>query len=298
MICVAGATGHLGREICRRLAARGRAVRGLVRATSDPPTVDALRRWGVELAEADLRQPSSLPAAVRGAGAVVTTVTAMRSRQPGDGLEATDLEGQTNLVAAAREAGAAGFVYLSFSGNIGRDDPLTRAKRSLERAVQGSGMRYLVLRPSFFMETWLGPALGFDYPRRRATIYGTGERPISWVSLADVAELAVRWLERGELEDDTVELGGPERLSPAQVVREFEEEAGEPFAVAHVTEDELRRRREQSDEPLARATIALLLSYAAGDVVPMEETLRRYPLRLTGVRDYARRVLGSSPAAE
>jgi uncharacterized protein YbjT (DUF2867 family) len=36
MNLVVGATGLLGSEICRRLAAAGKPVRALVRATSDP----------------------------------------------------------------------------------------------------------------------------------------------------------------------------------------------------------------------------------------------------------------------
>ncbi len=60
MILVVGATGHLGGEICRRLAARGLPVRGLVRPTSAPEAVSALRAIGAELIEGDLRDPASL----------------------------------------------------------------------------------------------------------------------------------------------------------------------------------------------------------------------------------------------
>jgi uncharacterized protein YbjT (DUF2867 family) len=47
MNLVVGATGMLGGEICRRLAARGKPVRALVRATSDPAKVEALQALGI-----------------------------------------------------------------------------------------------------------------------------------------------------------------------------------------------------------------------------------------------------------
>jgi NADH dehydrogenase len=214
----------------------------------------------------------------------------MRSRQSGDDLETTDLRGQSSLVRVAETEGVDGFVYLSFSGGVGGDEPLTRAKRATEERLRTSRLRSLVLRPSFFMEVWLGPALGFDYAQGRVTIYGTGEKPISWISLGDVAELVVRSLDDPLPNGEALELGGPEPVSPNEAVRIFEETAGRVFEVQRVPEDELRRRAE-STESIQRAFASLLLSYAAGDVVPVKETLRLHPLRLLGVREYARGVL-------
>ena len=49
MILVVGATGLVGSEICGQLAARGKQVRALVRATADPAKVDRLRALGAEI---------------------------------------------------------------------------------------------------------------------------------------------------------------------------------------------------------------------------------------------------------
>ncbi len=43
MILVAGATGPLGREVCGMLLERGKAVRAMVRKTSNPQLVTDLR---------------------------------------------------------------------------------------------------------------------------------------------------------------------------------------------------------------------------------------------------------------
>lgn len=291
MILVSGSTGFLGREICRRLAARGHAVRGLVRSTSDPDAVAQLRASGVETVEGDLKDPSSLDRACRGVEAVVSTATATRTRQEGDSLETADRDGQLALVDAAREAGVQRFVFVSLSGGIGSGDPLTRAKRAVEERVRESGMTYTILRPTCFMEVWLGPALGFDYPNARATLYGGGDAGVSWISLGDVAEFAALALENPAASDAILELGGPEALSQREVVRVFEEAGGRSFELQVVPEEALRAQLAAAADPLQEAFAALMLSVAAGDPVPMEETLRSYPVRLRSVREYARDAL-------
>jgi uncharacterized protein YbjT (DUF2867 family) len=293
MILVVGATGHLGGEICRRLLANGESVRGLVRSSSDPEAVAALRARGVETVAGDLRDHPSLTTACRGVRAVISTATTTRSRQPGDSIEATDEAGQCSLVEAAMSANVDRFVYLSYSAHIFGDDPLSRAKQAVERAVRESGMRYTILRPTYFMEMWLSPALGFDHRGHRVTLYGSGERPISFISLADVAEFAVRALHDPDAIGATLELGGPEAVSPLEVVDIFEDVAGARFDVQHVPESALRAQRDAASDSLQRAFSALMLAYAHGDAIEMAETQRRYPFALTTVREYARRVVGA-----
>ena len=258
MILVAGATGFLGREICRRLTAEGRKVRGLVRASSEAEVTAHLTAMGVELVQGDLRHRASLDIACRGADAVISTATTTRSRQPGDSIEATDQEGQNNLVAAAKAEGVRRFVFVSYSKHMDDDGPLTRAKRSVEQSIRESGMRYTILRPTYFVEMWLSPSLGFDYSNAKATIFGSGNNKVSWVSLADVAQVAVRALD-DDGPDTAVELGGPEALTPVEVVKIFEETSGKPFSLEHVPEDALRAQRAAATDSLQQAFATLML---------------------------------------
>lgn len=293
MILVAGATGFLGREVCRRLIDRGDPVRGLVRATSDPAVVAELESLGVELARGDLRDPRSLAAACRGASTVISTVTTTRSRQPGDGIAVTDQQGQLDLVDAARDARVRRFLYVSYTSNFVGTDALTVAKRSVEARIMTSGMTYTIARPSCFMEIWLSPLLGFDHPNGRITIYGTGERKVSWISMMDVAQFIVRALDDPHAENAEVELGGPAALSPLEVVRIFEQAAGRKFSVEHVPEAALRAQRDSSTDELQQTFATLMLGVAAGDDIPMQDTLRDYRLRFTPVSEYARQAMSS-----
>jgi uncharacterized protein YbjT (DUF2867 family) len=293
MICVAGATGFLGGEICRRLIERGESVRGLVRSTSDPAAVERLRTLGVECVVGDARDRASLDRACQGASTVVSTITTTRTRQPGDSIEATDEAGQLNVVDAARDAAVKRFVYVSYSRNLDDDGPLTHAKRAVEQRLIGSGMTYVILRPSYFMEVWLSPHVGFDYPKRQATIYGEGGRKISFISLRDVAEFAVRAAVAADSESAIIELGGPEAVAPLQVVQIFEELGAKPFTVQRVPEDALRAQFAAATDSLQQSFAGLMLDYAHGDEIPMADTVQKFQVPLTSVRDYARSVLGA-----
>jgi len=293
MIFVAGATGFLGAEICRRLIERGESGRGLVRSTSDPQTVERLRSLGVECVVGDVRDRASLDSACRGVQTVVSTVTTTRSRQPGDSIETTDEAGQLNLVEAARSAGVGRFVYVSYSGNLADEGPLTHAKRAVETSLTASGMTYVILRPSYFMEVWLSPNVGFDYPNRQATIYGDGGGKISFISLGDVAEFAARSAVRTS-GSEIIELGGPEALAPLEVVQIFEEAAATPFAVQRVPVDALQTQFTAATDSLQKSFAGLMLDYARGDEIPMAATLQEFPLTLTSVQEYARNVVGDA----
>jgi NADH dehydrogenase len=293
MILVVGATGILGGEICRRVADRGLPLRALVRPTSDPAKIDKLRTLGAEIVTGDLKDPGSLAAACGGATVVISTANTTLSRQPDDSIADTDQSGQLHLVDAARAAGVGQFVFVSFTGNIEIDSPLRTAKRAVERHLQASGMPYTILRPSIFMEIWLSPALGFDYQNATAQIFGDGERPVSWVSLSDVADFAVDCIGHPAAANAVLELGGPEALTPLEVVRTFEAVSGRPFAVHHVPEAALDAQWRAAEDPLAKSFAALMLGYAQGDPIDMEHTLQAFPLQMTTVRDYAGRVTGS-----
>lgn len=290
MILVIGATGLLGSEICRRLRERGESVRALARKTSDDAKVQRLKSLGAEVVQGDLKDPASLAAACRGVATVISTATTTLTRQPDDSIVGVDQDGQLQLVDAARRAGVAQFIYVSYSGNLEVACPLHTAKRAVERHLRESGMTYTILRPSVFMEVWLSPALGFDFSNGKARLFGSGQRPISWISLGDVAEFAVRCVGHAAARNAVIELGGPEALSPNEVVRTFEDVTGRQFTTERVPETALEEQWRAAADPLQKSFAALMLGFAHGDSIDMRQTLKAFPLRGLTVREYATRV--------
>ena len=295
MNLVVGATGLLGSEICRRLTAAGKPVRALVRTTSGADKVEALKGLGAEVVRGDLRDRASLDAACQGVRMVISTASSMPfSYNPGDNdIQTVDLEGLANLVAAAQAADVPGFIYTSFSSQIDVDFPLRNAKRAIEQRLRDSGLVYTILRPSYYMEVWLSPAVGFDAGGAKATIYGTGENPISWISFKDVAQFAIQSVDSPAARHATLELGGPEALTPLQVVGIFEQVAGQSFEVSYVPEEALATQQQGASDPMQQSFTGLMRCYAQGDRIEMGPTLEAFPVPLTSVTDYAKGVIGA-----
>lgn len=283
---VVGATGLLGPEICQRLAAAGGSVRALVRSTADPEKRKALQAMGVELVEGDLKDARSLARACAGVDSVISTASSTLSRREGDSIETVDHRGQLALVEAAQQAGVDRFVFVSFRENRGIQFPLTAAKRAVERALKSSGMGYTIIQASYFMEVWLTPALGFDVAHGSVRVYGDGDQPISWISYRDVARAAADAVIGDAARNMVVELGGPQALSPREVVRMFEAAGAGELTTDNVPVEALRHQLETSADPLERSFAGLMLQYAAGDSIDTTASSRLFPFPMTSVRDF------------
>ncbi len=295
MNLVVGASGLVGGEVCVRLAAQAKPVRALVRNSTDPAKQEKLRSLGAGLSYGDLKDPSSLSAACRGVATVISTASSVLSRQAGDSIETVDLQGQLNLVRAAKSAGVRHFIFISFPP-VAEDFALQRAKRAVENELVSSGLVYTILQPTFFTEVWLSPAVGFDAAKATAQIYGSGENKISWISYVDVARFAAACVGNPAVRNCVIKLGGPDALSPLEVVRIFEEASGRKFAVTHVPEEALRAQRAAAADSLQEAFPSLMLYYARGDVVDMKPALKLFPIPasdLLSVKNYAARLFSS-----
>ena len=290
MILVVGATGRLGSEICRRLRAQGRSVRGLVRPGS--PNENTLRQLGVEIAHGDLRSPDSIGPACDGVATIVSTATAMGSKDKRLTLRAVDRDGQLAIVELARVRGVKGFVFLSASPRLGRAAPLIGYKREVERAVRTSGLRWTIVQPSGFMDVWFSSLLGWDHVTGRAVVYGSGTAPVSWICVDDVAAHVVRTIEDDRVANVDLPLGGPEALGTNDVVRTFEQVSGRPYRVLRVPGAVLAALAPvvaMIDEKAASG-MSMGAQTSRGDVIdsPLQ---RELDLPLTTLRDYATRIL-------
>ena len=295
MILVAGSTGFLGSEICRQLTSQQKPVRALIRKTSAPEKISALKQIGCKLIEGDFKDKSSLLKACQGCDTVITTVSSTLSRQEGDNIQTVDQEGNLNLIAAAKEAGVKNFIFISFRHKYALDSPLTEAKRSAEQAIINSGMSYTILQASVFMEVWLSPALGFNYPEHTAQIPGDGTNPISYVSLKDVAAFTVASVDNSAAKNKTLEIGGPEATTPAQVIKEFEKISNHPFTVNYIPVAALQQQANEATDYWQKIFTNLMIFYANGDAMDMKPVLEKIPLKLHSITDYANAVLRKEP---
>jgi uncharacterized protein YbjT (DUF2867 family) len=292
-ILVVGATGFVGGQVAQKLRRQGESVRALVRGGDAHPNVQPLRAAGIEVVAGDLTVPETLESACRGISTVVTTATSMPTGA-NDGLRRVDLDGALALIEAAERAGVKRFVYTSYSGNIQIASPLETAKRTCENRLLRSSMQSVILRPTYFTEVWLSPALGFDFVGGSVRIYGSGEAKGNYISAFDVADFAVAAATRKDEENAILEMGGPEPLSQLDAVKIFEQALEKKFRLEHVPAEALHQQY-NSPDPLQKTFAALMLGYTQGDEMKgAQETAKKYGIPLTSVGDYASRVRGES----
>jgi len=292
MVLVVGSTGLLGLETCRQLSEKQIPVKALIRNTSDEAKIAQLKDFGCTLAEGDLKDPASLAQACQGVKAVISTASSTFSRQDGDSIQTVDLEGQLNLVAAAKAAGVEQFILISFPDTVGYDNPLNDAKRAVEQSLQESGMNYTSLQANYFMEIWLSPALGFDFPNQAVRIYGEGQTATSFVSYVDVAKMAVACLDHPAAKNQLLSFGGPTALSPLEVVQLFVQVSGTDYAKEFIPQEGLEQQYATTEDPMGKSFSSLILALSRGLPMEVEETSNKFNVSLSSVEDYARRVLG------
>jgi len=264
----------VGGAVCELLRGRDKPVRAMVRQTSDPERVRRLEELGAEVVRGELRDPNSLARACDGVATVVSGATTIGSLGT-DSIGAVDGDGQLSLVDSARSAGVGHFIYVSYTRHVDTADPLTQAKRAVEERLRASGMAFTILRPSYFMEMWLGPALGWELADGRARVLGSGEQLVNWISARDVVAAIVASVDNPDAHGQTIELGGPDALSPLEVVRLAESITGRAIAVEQVPVDALEQQAREAAGTDAAIFPSLMLCQTRGDEIePAPEWLR------------------------
>ena len=294
MILVAGATGTLGGRVVRRLLAEGHHVRILVRDPS--PAVEmskmglataptALVAAGAEAVTGDLTDRASLDAACAGVETVITTATATKR----DGqLEAVDLRGTLNLIAAAADAGVNHFIYTSAYGSaIGHPNPLYHIKGTCEQALEESGMTWTALQPGIFPEVWVGMVVGLPLQAGKpVTLVGQGDHKHAFISEADVAAFIVAAVDQPRVHNARLPLGGPS-YSWNEVVATAAEVLGRPLPVRYVppgTEVPLL-------DPMVGGLLAAQETYE--DVIDMGDLPAQLGVRLTPLPEVLQQLFGA-----
>ena len=231
-VLVAGATGQLGRVIVRKLAAAGVSVRAIGR---DAQKLETLKSPGVETLQVDMLNLAALTKACRGVSQIVSTA----NNNLGKGATSptkVDLSAHQNLCACARNTGVRRILYVSALG-IDQFSPVDifRIKWYIEDAIRRSGVSYVILRPTAFMDIWVDHIIA-DPIRKKgvATIFGPGTARTNYIAVDDVAEFVVKILAREDVVNEVVEIGGPSTMSMNDLTTLVEKKLGRGGRRRHV----------------------------------------------------------------
>ncbi len=202
-ILVIGASGNVGSELARLLAAAGHTVR---RATSRTPSEP-------DQVQLDAATGQGLAAAFAGADA------AFLLAPPGHADQFTVLKPLIDAAAAAR----VGKVVLMSAMGANADDnaPLRKA----ELHLQASGPAWNVIRPNWFMQNfntfWL-----HGIQTQNTIALPVGNAKGSFIDARDIAAVAARLLTTHDLDQRDFDLTGAQALDHDQVAAMLSRETG------------------------------------------------------------------------
>jgi uncharacterized protein YbjT (DUF2867 family) len=187
LIVVMGATGRQGGAVVRHLLADGWWVRAVTR-NPDSVAARALTVAGAEVTRADMADPVTSRAALRGAHGVFSVQNPMIS-----GLDGEIAQGR-NVGDAAAEAGVRHVVYASAgTGEPGTGIGPWESKLTVQKHLEGLGLPLTVLRPMAYMElmtdrTFYPPvAVWHVMPKLMGE-----DRPVPWLCLDDFGAAVAR----------------------------------------------------------------------------------------------------------
>ncbi|MDX8146363.1 NAD(P)H-binding protein [Lentzea sp. BCCO 10_0061] len=218
-ILVTGARGNVGRRVLQRLYAAGHSLRASGR---NPAELDVPE--GVETVALDLNDPETFVAALAGVSKV---------------LLYAEPDGIVKFLDEAEKAGVEQVVLLSSNtvGLPGADqDPLAHHHLLVEEAVVTSGLNYTVLRPGAFMSN----AFGWSYSLQAGDTIDQvfPEAQVAPVHEDDIADVAVIALTEKKLQDEIVDLTGPESLTFRQELEIVGDVLGRKLVINGLTREE------------------------------------------------------------
>jgi uncharacterized protein YbjT (DUF2867 family) len=220
-VFVIGATGNIGRRVVRSLVDRGTPVTALVRETEpgELPADSPLALPGVTVVRGDLREPTVLAAQAQGCQAVFV----LTPHAP------NQVELQNAAVDVAADIGA-GIVKVSSWGPAVREDsPVPGARRHwiTQQYIFKRGVPYTILCPNYFMQVLIN-RYAAEVRRSARLVSPAGNRGISMVDAADVADVAAEALSTGSHWGRIYTLSGGRAVTYPEIARLLSELTGRP----------------------------------------------------------------------
>ena len=291
-ILVAGASGYIGGRLIEQLLFRGHTVRGMAR---NGPALEA--KWGdrIEVVQADVLDPDTLPKAFEGVDVVYYLIHSMES---GKDFEERERISAENVAKVAKESGVKRMIYLGGLANEAEElSPHMRSRIETGNVLRSSGVPLVEFRASVVLGAG---SLSFEMIRaleQRLPIMITPK----WVrvqaqpiAVADVLGYLVGALDLTDEQVKVYEIGGAEVVSYKQIMQAFAHERGlkriylpVPILSPYISSLWLGL----VTPLLARVGRKLIESVTRPSVVTNQEALEVFPIQPLGVQDAIRQAL-------
>ena len=217
-ILVTGATGYIGGRLLKVLEAGGHQVRCLARK---PEYLKSKVALSTEVVEGDVANKDSLQKALAGIDVAYYLVHSMAS---GEEFASRDREGAENFAVAAKECGVGRIIYL---GGLGSDRELSKhlsSRQEVGECLRSTGITTIEFRASIIIGSG---SLSFEMIRALVSklpimVTPRWTRTLSQpIAVEDVIEYLIAGLDVKCPESTVVEIGGADRVSYLDIMKEF-----------------------------------------------------------------------------
>ena len=222
---VTGATGYIGGRLAPRLLDAGHAVRCLSRSAGRLRDVPWASR--VEIAEGDLSDPATLPAALEGVDVAYFLVHSLG--QPD--FERLDREAARNFAAAARAAGVRRIIYLGGPEPpaVGVQSAHLRSRAEVARILLDSGVPTAVLRAAVIIGSGSASFEMLRHLTERLPVMITPrwvQNRIQPIAVRDVLRYLVECADLPADVNRAFDVGGTDVLTYLEMMRRYARVAG------------------------------------------------------------------------
>jgi uncharacterized protein YbjT (DUF2867 family) len=245
-ILVTGATGTVGSEVVKQLAAisstSGYNIRTAVHSKNKSDHLRQPESKGVKIVELDYSKPDTVASALNNVDEVFLQTLPTPN--------VADI--CSNLISEAKKNGVKYVVKLSAMG-AGSDPKSTilRLHGEEEKIIEDSGIPYTFIRPPAFMQNFV-TQFGHTIKTQNAFYAPAGDAKMSFIDSRDIASVTSEILtkhnsgsSRQHYKNKTYDITGPEPLSYRQAADILTNETGKKISYANITEDDARNRMKQ-----------------------------------------------------
>lgn len=229
-VFIAGATGYLGRFLCKEYRARGWHVSALARKSSYYCDLPA-----DQIVEAEATSPDTLAGTMENMDLVVSALGITRQTD-GVGYRDVDYQANVNLLEEALRANVPHFAFVHvLNAERMQAVPLVVAKAAFVRKLQTTDIQSTIITPTGYfsdMVDFLAMAKA-----GRVWLFGTGQNRINPIHGADLATAVFDAVEEGAAWAD---IGGPKTLTQKDLAKLCFEVLGKPARITFLP-DILRR---------------------------------------------------------
>ena len=235
-ILVTGATGKQGGAVAKELLARGYRIRAMTRKPKGE-NARALAKLGAEVVQGDLDDAASLAKVIQGVWGVFSLQNSWEA-----GVEREEQQGK-RLAKMSRDSGVQHFVYSSVgSAHLKTGIPHFESKWRIEEAVRSLRFpSHTIIRPVFFMENFLSPALKSGIDRGKLTLAIKPTTVLQMIAVEDIGKYGAWAFESYQkVNGREIDIAGDARTMP-QTARIIAEAAGREVEFVPTPIEEVRQ---------------------------------------------------------